>query len=230
MPLPKLDHAYFTHHLKGLNKKVKYRGFTVKEQKILLQAKESKNPKEQIEAMCQIIDICTNGQVDAYNTPVFDVEDLFLRIRTKSVSDVSEITYKDKQTEELIKIEINLADVQVQVPEGHTNKIMITDSLGIMMKYPTLGMAIEGEKTSADPDIIKKCIDYAFDADNVYHFSDFSEQEVNDWIDAFQFPVMKSIDTFFKTMPKLRHEVEVVVPSTKEKQTIVFEGLSDFFG
>ena len=230
MPLPKLNQPYYTHHLKGLNKKVKYRAFTVKEQKILLAAKESDDPKEQIESMCQIVDICTEGQIDALNTPVFDIEDLFLRIRIKSVSDVSEITYKDKKTEEIIKVEIKLDDVQVQMPEGHTNKIMISDQLGIMMKYPTLTMALDGDKTSIDADIIKKCIDYVFDADNVYHFADFTEQEVNEWIDSFDFGIMKQIDKFFKTIPKLRYETEIEVPSTKEKKTLVFEGLNDFFG
>lgn len=229
MSLPKISQPYYTHNLKGSNKKIKFRPFTVKEQKILLNAKESGDVNEQIDSMCQIITMCTDGTVDPKNSPIFDIEDLFLRIRSKSVSDNVELSYKDKKSEDIIKVNINLDDVQVTIPEDHSNKILIDDNLGLMMKYPTLDMALNSDGKSFDIDIIKFCIDYVFDSENTYKFSDYSDLEVNGFLESLDFSTMQKIEKFFNTMPKLRHEVEVTIPSNGNKEKIVFEGIQDFF-
>lgn len=230
MPLPKLDIQHFSHKLVGLDKKIKYRPFTVKEQKILLHAKEAESPEQAMEAIAQIVGLCTNGGVDAYKTPVFDIEDLFLKIRSKSVSEIAEIAYLVKGTDQRIEVKIDLSKIQVTIPEGHSRKIMITDTIGLMMKYPTLGMAIDktANQLAADDNVIKTCIDYVFTEDEVFYFKDFSEEEVESWLESFDRDALMSINKFFETMPRIRHEEVVTLPDGK-KQTLKFEGLMDFF-
>lgn len=230
MPLPKLDIQHFSHKLVGLDKKIKYRPFTVKEQKILLHAKEAESPEQAMEAIAQIVGLCTNGDVDAYKTPVFDIEDLFLKIRSKSVSEIAEIAYLVKGTDQRIEVKIDLSKIQVTIPEGHSRKIMITDTIGLMMKYPTLGMAIDktANQLAADDNVIKTCIDYVFTEDEVFYFKDFSEEEVESWLESFDRDALMSINKFFETMPRIRHEEVVKLPDGKT-QTLKFEGLMDFF-
>ncbi len=229
--LPKLDIPHYKHHLVGLNKTVQYRPFTVKEQKILLLAKESGSRSEEIQAIKQIIGLCVKDNIKVDNLAVFDVEDLFLRIRARSVSNVCEIRYKVKDdggndTKKRVDVEINLDDVNVVTSEDHTQKIMLTPTVGLMMKYPTIDM-IEDEDLSEEKVLIK-CIDYVFDAEEVYHFNEFSDDEVADWIDSFDMEAMKKIKGFFDTLPKLRHEVEVDLPDGGTER-IVLEGIADFF-
>lgn len=223
--LPKLDLPWYKHHLVGLDKDIKYRPFTVKEQKILLRAKESNDAQDMVDAMKQITELCTQDVV-ADELPFFDLEDIFLRIRTKSVSEVSEIGYKVKDTDEKISVQINLDEVVVkQLPE-HEKKIMLTDTVGVVMKYPTLEM-LSGEATT-DEDMILNCIDYVFDESEVYHFHDVSKQEAQEWVEDFDTSVMLKIHKFFETMPRLRHEVEIELKDGT-KETIKFEGIQDLF-
>jgi hypothetical protein len=223
MALPKIDIPRYGHHLYGIDKDIKYRPFTVKEQKILLQAKESKSTGEEVDAIKQIIDLCTDGKLDVAGLPFFDIEDLFIRIRSKSVSDVSEIWYKNKETDERVKIVVNLSDLRVEPKDGHEKKIMLTDTIGVMMKYPTLDMILSDNKQD---DFIPKCIDYIFDENEVYN--DFTTEELEEWVDDFDTGAMYKINNFFRTMPRIRYETEV---KFKDGQTEVLklEGLSDLF-
>jgi len=223
--LPKLDLPWYKHHLVGLDKDIKYRPFTVKEQKILLRAKESNDAQDMVDAMKQITELCTQDVV-ADELPFFDLEDIFLRIRTKSVSEVSEIGYKVKDTDEKISVQINLDDVKVTKLPEHEKKIMLTDTVGVVMKYPTLEM-LSGEATT-DEDMILNCIDYVFDTEEVYHFKDVSKEEAQEWVENFDTSVMLKIHKFFETMPRLRHEVEIELKDGT-KETLKFEGIQDLF-
>jgi hypothetical protein len=230
MGLPKLDIQRFKHKLTGIDKTITYRPFTVKEQKILLMAKESEEREQEIEAMCQIIELCTDGAVDPKELPIFDIEDLFIKIRSKSVSDVCEIGYRVKDSDEHIKISIPLDEVKVHIDPSHQKKFMITETLGLVMKYPTLGMAFDSDsKIKQDDSMIRACIDYVFDEDQVYNFSDFSEEEINEWIESFDTSILKKIANFFATMPTVKWETEVEL-SDGRKTTIEFKGINSFFG
>lgn len=225
MSLPKLDLPSYKHYLVGLQQEVKYRPFTVKEQKILLRAKQTEEQSDQMEAMKQIIDLCTFQKLDVENLAFFDIEDLFLRIRAKSVSEVCEIMYKVRDTDERVKVSINLDDVKVTQGENHERKIMLTDDVGVMMKYPSL------ETISSkinDDDLVISCIDYVFDDEQVYHFNDLPKEEVQDWVDQFDVSILKNIRDFFDSMPRIRHEVEVELKDGS-KETIHFEGIQDLF-
>lgn len=224
--LPKIDVPRYEHTLYATGKKIKYRPFTMKEQKILLLAKESGKVEDVVAAMKQIIELCTDNTVDANDIATFDAEMLFLKIRSKSAGEVSTITYKLKGTETQVKVNINLEEVQLQTDPEHDKKIMITDTIGLMMKYPTLDMiAFQGV---GEDQMIRQCIDYVFDADQMYYFKDFSDADVEEWLESFDTTVMKNIKAFFDTMPKLRHEQMVNLPGG-ETEVLTFEGLNDFF-
>lgn len=225
--LPKIDLPKYKHTLTGTGKEVTYRPFTVKEQKILLLAKQSQEPSSMIDAVKQIIELCTFSTLKADNLPFFDIEDLFLRIRSKSVSNIAEIAYRVKDTNRRITLKINLDDVQVVTPETHTNKIMITPTMGLVMKYPSLEMLSSDEKPSDDV-MMRKCIDYVFNENEVFHFNDFSDAEIDEWIESFDMSILLKIKEFFDTMPRIRHTVEVDL-GDGTKETIKFEGLEDFF-
>lgn len=230
MSLPKIDLPRYKHHLFGLNTTIHYRGFTTREQKILLAAKEDGSKEAMVEAIKQIIDLCTFGELDIDSIPFFDIEDLFIRIRAKSVSDISELTYRvkdenDEYTDEKINVKIHLNDIKVTCPEGHDKKIMLSDDLGIMMQYPTLLML---EKETSEFEKIKECIECIFNSEEVWYIKDTDPKEVEEFIDSLDIPSLEKIKNFFDTMPRLRHEVNVKLKSGETK-TIKYEGLQDFF-
>lgn len=222
MALPKIDIPRYKHHLYGVDKEIKYRPFTVKEQKILLQAKESEDADTEVDAIKQIIDLCTDSKLNVDELPFFDIEDLFIRIRSKSVSEVSEILYKNKDTGERVTVSVNLNDLKVEPKEGHEKKIMLTDDIGVVMKYPTLDMILSGEKDN----FIPKCIDYIFDQNEVYN--DFTTEELEEWVDDFDTGAMYKINNFFATMPRIRYETEIAFKDG-ETEVLKLEGLSDLF-
>jgi hypothetical protein len=229
MSLPKIDLPRYSHYLVGIDKKIKYRPFTTKEQKILLQAKEDGSEEQMLEAILQVIELCTYGSVDAENLPFFDIEDIFIRIRAKSVADIVELKYRvtdanDEPTGEVFDINIDLNKVKVTLTEGHDKKIMITDSIGMVMKYPPMSIL----STKDDVQMMKYSIDYIFDKDQIYKGDDFTDKDLNDFIDDFDTKVWAKIKKFFDTMPRIRHNESVTLKDGTIK-TIELEGLSDFF-
>lgn len=227
MVLPKIDLPRYKHKLVGLNKEVTYRPFTLKEQKILLLAKQSEDESQMIEAIKQIIELCSDGKVNPNELAFFDIEDFFLRIRSKSVSDVTELLYKDKETQKKYKIKIKLDDVKVTVPESHTNKIQITNTVGMVMKYPTLETLKSKENLDED-EFIKRCIDYIYDDSGMYYLHECTNEEINDWIESLDTPTLLKVQEFFNTMPRLRYEYVVKLEDGKT-ETLKFEGLESFF-
>lgn len=225
MALPKLDHAIFTHFLVGLNRKIQYRAFTVREQKILLHAKQSEDPQQIIDAMKQIVNQCIlDEDIDVTDLPFFDLEDMFMRIRAKSVSEYCEIGYKDKETDKSIKVKINIDDVKVQTTEGHSSTIMLTDILGVKMRYPNID---DITSNMQNDDLLLRCIDCVFDEEQVYKLADEPREEVEQWIDDLGIEEQKKLYEFFETTPRLRYEHKIKLGDYEE--TLVFEGLEDFF-
>jgi len=229
--LPKLNHALHTHYLVGLGKEIKFRAFTNHEQKALLLAKQEKDNKTAvIDAVKQIVEACTLGKLKADLLSSFDLEDLFLRIRSKSVSEVSNIRYRFDYEEEgkplskFIDISINLDDVKVKVDQNHSKKIMLSDDIGITMKYPTFTMANIDEE-----ELPMRCIESVFTADGeVTYISDVSDSDLWAFYDDIDMKGLLKIKNFFDTMPKLSHTVVIDLP-TGEKREVLIEGLQSFF-
>lgn len=234
MALPKLQHTLYEHHLVGLNQTIKFRPFTNHEQKTLLLAKESASEDKNvvINAINEIIKGCTNGKIDGNTLPTFDVEDLFVRIRSKSVGEAIKLKYRydynddeGKPVSKFIDVNLDIDDIKVQVDPEHNNKIMLSDTIGIVMKYPTFGML---RTIKGDEDLAIACIDYIFDANETYSSADSSQAEMQEFYDDIDTQGLLKIKKFFDTLPKLRHEV-VVDLGDGTTENVVYEGLEDFF-
>lgn len=243
--LPKIDLPKYKHKLFGLNKTVEYRPFTVKEQKILLQAKESEAKDDVANAVKQILDLCTFSKLDVDNLAFFDVEDLFLRIRAKSAGNIVEVAFKvndsampppiegsHEKVSNVVTTKINLDDVHVVVPKEHKRDIKIDDKYSLRMQYPTidlLGVIDESKDHDADEiKILKSCIEYVYDEKNVYPLKDSTDKEIDDFIDSLDAGTLLRIQEFFKTMPRVRHTVDLKLPNG-EMEKVEFIGISDFF-
>ena len=240
MPLPKIATPSYELELPSTGKTIQYRPFLVKEEKLLVIALESEDTKQITNAIKAVIRACilTKG-VKVESLPTFDIEFLFLNIRGKSVGeeiDVNLICPDDNETE--VNVSINLDDIQVKKPEGHSNQIKLDTNLMMELKYPSLNEFI---KNNFDPndvganameqsfDLIGSCISKIYNEDEVWVAADCSKKEVNDFLDSMNSNQFKEIESFFETMPKLTHTVNVINPKTKVKSDVVLEGLASFF-
>ena len=235
MALPILETATYELTLPSANVVVKYRPFLVKEEKVLLQALESNDDVEIKNAIKDIVSTCTFGQIDASKLPTFDLEYVFLQVRSKSVGEVAKIRLlcpDDKET--YVTKEIDLSKVEVQVDEEHTNEIKISDKIKMIMKYPTIDTVdpktnVKGMKTQQVFDMITGCIHSIIDGEKEHFVKDYTKDELNKFIESLDRKSFDNLNKFFETMPQLRHEIEVENPKTKVKSKIVLKGAQDFF-
>ena len=241
MPLPKIATPSYELELPSTGKTISYRPFLVKEEKLLVIALESEDTKQITNAIKAVIRACilTKG-VKVEVLPTFDIEYLFLNIRGKSVGediDVKLTCPDDNETE--VSINVNLDDIQVEKPEGHSNQIKLDKNLMMELKYPSLNEFIKNNfdpnDTTKNPmeqsfDLIGSCINKIYNEDEVWVAADCSKKEVNDFLDSMNSNQFKEIESFFETMPKLTHTVNVINPKTKVKSDVVLEGLASFFG
>jgi hypothetical protein len=233
MALPKLDTVYYELNLPSTGEKLKYRPFLVKEQKELLIAQESDDERQIESAFAQILNNCVLDDIDPYKMPMFDIEYVFLKIRGKSVGEKVELSLlcpDDNETR--VNVKVDLEKIDVEVKEGHTNEIELTDDVKLVMKYPCLedmsGFSTEGEVKSVF-EMIKRCIYEVHDNETIYNKVDMSEKELDEFIDSMSTQHFESLTQFFDTMPKLQHMVTVKNPKTKKKVEILIEGIQSFF-
>jgi hypothetical protein len=238
MPLPKIATPTYELELPSTGQTVQYRPFLVKEEKVLVIALESEDPKQITTAIKTVIKNCilTKGiKVEAL--PTFDIEYLFLNIRGKSVGEVIEVNVicpDDEVTPG--KVEINLDDIKVQKDDKHTNKIKLDNSIMMEMKYPSLDEFIKNNFDLNDAsnmdqsfELIASCIDKIYTEDEVWVAADCTKKEINDFLESMNSSQFKEIETFFSTMPKLSHTIKVTNPKTKVESEVVLEGLASFF-
>ena len=236
MALPKLTTPTYELELPSTDEKIKYRPFLVKEEKILMMAMESKASADITQAVKDIVNECTFNKVNISNMPMFDVEYIFLQIRSKSVGEVSKLkllcpddgkTYAD--------VELNLNEVKVQVGDDHTNKIKLNDGMGMIMKYPTIDSfkdsGIKNITATNMLEVISTCIlqIYEEDGKKTYDPKDQTQKELTDFIEQLSTKQFKDVQSFFDTMPKLKHEITIKNPKTKKESKITLTGLNDFF-
>ena len=233
MALPRVNNPTYTLELPSTGKEIKYRPFLVKEQKVLMMAQDTKNESELANAMGQLVSACTFGEIDADSSPMFDIEYIFLKIRTKSVgSNVKlNVTCPD-DGETQVQVELDLDDVVVNMLDDHTNEAQITDDIKIIFRYPVLRDIANLKEHSNDVDrifhVLGKCIDEIHFGDDVYRKSDMTENDINDFIDQLSSLQFEKLSEFFNGMPKLRHIIQVTNPKTKKKSEVVLEGLESF--
>ena len=238
MPLPKISTPTYELELPSNGKKIKYRPFLVREEKLLVLAMESEDPKQITTAIKSVIKNCieTRG-IKVETLPTFDIEYLFLNIRGKSVGEEVElniICQDDGKT--TVPVKILLDDIKVVKNPEHTNKIKLDDSLMMEMKYPSLDQFIKSnfdfnsdDAMSQSFDLIASCIDKIYNEEEVWDVGDVTKKELEEFLDQLNSSQFKQIEKFFETMPKLSHTFNVKNPNTGVESEIVLEGLSSFF-
>jgi len=242
MPLPKIATPTYELTLPSNKKKITYRPFLVKEEKILILAMESGDSSEITRAVKTVLRDCilTRG-VKIDTLPSFDIEYLFLNIRAKSVGEAVELVITcpdDGETQ--VECTVDIRDIEVKFPEDHTSEIKVDDSIVVKMKYPSLQEFIDNnfnfegssskETINKSFEIVASCIDMVYTKDESWSASDVTKKELVEWLETFDSTQFKGIENFFNTMPKLTHVVTVKNPNTGRDNEIVLEGLSSFFG
>ena len=236
MALPKIDQPLFEIEIPSTGKKTKYRPFTVKEEKILLIAQESREQNQILLAVKQIITNCV-PDVDVEKLAIFDLEYLILNIRAKSVNNEIDFGFMDPDTEERIDVTVDVNDIKVKFDPDHERKIELNDQYYVMMRYPTLKevttlseSAEESNETEQMFNTMISCIETLVDTttDEVYKLEEFSSQEVSDFVDGFTSTVVEHLQKFFTTMPKLAHTIDYKDKEGKDKVFVV-EGMDSFF-
>ena len=237
MALPKLTTPTYELEIPSTDEKIKYRPFLVKEEKILMLAMESKATADITQAVKDIVSECTFNKINISNMPMFDVEYIFLQIRSKSVGEVSKLKLlcpDDKKT--YADIELDLNEVKVQVGEDHTNKIELDNGMGIIMTYPTISSfadsGIRDINASNMLDVISSCIlqIYEKNGEKTYDPKDQTKKELREFIEQLNTKQFREVQKFFETMPKLKHDITIKNPKTKKESKITLTGLNDFFG
>jgi len=236
MALPKLTTPTYELEVPSTDEKIQFRPFLVKEEKILLIAMESGKNEDIIEAVKQIVEECTFNKLNLGTMPMFDVEYIFLQIRSKSVGEVSKLKLlcpDDKKT--YAEVEVKLDDVKVQVEDGHTNKIELDNDMGMIMTYPNIDSFKDSGVTTITAEnmleVISTCILQIYEqkGEKVYEAKDQTRKELADFIEQLQTKHFKKVQQFFDTMPKLKHTIKIKNPKTKKESEIVLAGLNDFF-
>ena len=236
MALPKLNTPTYELEVPSSDEKIKYRPFLVKEEKILLMAMESKDNAQIINAVKEIVSSCTFEKLNVATMPMFDMEYIFLNIRAKSVGEVSNLKIlcpDDKKT--YANVELDLTKVEVQVGDEHSNKIELTDDMGLIMTYPTIDSFLESGIETIDAnnmlDVISTCILQIYEekGEKVYQAKDQTKKELTEFIESMNSNQFKKLQSFFDTMPKLTHTIKVKNPKTKKTSDVKLTGLNDFF-
>tara|TARA_B100000085_G_C18495203_1_gene492994 strand:- start:404 stop:1108 length:705 start_codon:yes stop_codon:yes gene_type:complete len=234
MALPKLNTQTFELNVPSTDEKVKYRPFLVKEEKVLLQAQQSEKPEEMADALVQVINNCTFNKINASLLPSFDIEYIFLKIRSKSVGEKVDlmITCPD-DNETKVKHTVDLSKVEVEVDEEHNNTISLTDNVSVIMSYPTIktfqGANLQSMNAEEIINLTGRCIYQIVDGVETYETKDLNSKDVDEFLENLTQDQFAKIQSFFTSMPRLKHEVKVTNPKTKKKGTVTLQGMQSFF-
>jgi hypothetical protein len=235
MALPKIDVPVFKVKLPITKKTISCRPFLVKEEKILLMAKESDdNSDDSVNAIRQVVNNCIlDDNIDVDTLPLIDLEFVLLKIRAKSMGEIVTSNYRHGECKKPTKINIDLNTVEVVIDPKNKTKIKINDTIGVIMKYPTINLMAKMSETEKNPDkifeIIVKCIDSIFDADDVYSPTDYTNEELNEFLLGMTQKQFEAIEEFFSTLPKLQKKIEFECVECGYKEDLTLEGLSSFF-
>lgn len=233
MGLPKIEHPLFELEVPSTRKKVKYRPFTVKEEKILLIAQESEDLEQMLLAIKQIIGNCVTG-IDVDDLATFDMEYLLLKLRTVSVGNEIDIAFVDEETQEQVEFKINTDDIEIKRYQTHKQLIQVDQNITLKLAYPKMNSLDFLREDLSDEDrqeklfnVMMGSIDQVISGEEIYKIKDFSQTEVDDFINSLSTKTIKEIKEFFETMPRIRIEKEYEVAD--KKKTFIVEGTETFF-
>lgn len=230
MALPSISTPEFVTNIPSTGEKIKFRPFLVKEEKVLLMALEGNDQEEITRAILNILDSCILDDVDVGKLSTFDVEFLFLNLRGKSVGEVIEVklghTEGDCKALTDASIPIDAIGIVNEISDG---KIMLTEDVGVKMRYPTVQDVAKLDMRNSDDTfgLIAQCIEYIYDKENVYN--EFTQQEIIDWVGNLNQAQFKNIASFFEEMPKLSYDLKWKCDACGESETRTIEGLQGFF-
>lgn len=231
MGLPKLQVPIFNCKLHSVNDQVKFRPFTVKEEKILLIAKESiEDSNVLLDSVRQIVGNCLVSKLDVSKLPMFDLVYLFVQLRSKSIGNILELNLRDNEDNKVYKVEVNLDNIKLTTNPEHNNKIKLNDTVGLIMKYPTVE-TLKGKNLDNIDDsieVVKQCIESVYDSDNVYKLKDNTKEEIEEFFNSMSVQNLADIRTFFDTMPTMNHSV-TYTNSKGTVQSYEVNNLKNFF-
>ena len=238
MPLPKISTPTYELVLPSSGKKVKYRPFLVKEEKILIMALESEDTKQITSAIKSVLSDCILSRgIKIDKLATFDIEYLFLNIRGKSVGETVEVNVTcpdDGQTK--VEMVIDIDSIKIQKDSNHSDIIRLDDSLSVQMNYPSLDQFIEtnfdtsnNSQVDESLNVIMSCIKQVYNEEEAWEASNCTKKELRDFVESMNSKQFKQVENFFETMPKLSHKVKVMNPNTKVESEVVIEGLASFF-
>jgi hypothetical protein len=234
MSLPKINVPLYELVIPSSGKKIKYRPFLVKEEKILLLALESEQQEDITNAIVQIIDNCVQSRIKSEELSTFDVEYIFLNIRAKSVSEELEFSVTcpdDGETQ--VEVVINIDDIKVVKDDNHKDIIDIGDGYMVKMRYPTLKYIMTRKTPDKNVEnlfeYIVDCLEQIYNEEEVWETSNTSKKEIREWVETLTPDQYKKLQDFFNTMPKLAHTINITNPNTGVKSDVTIEGLANFF-
>jgi hypothetical protein len=239
MALPMNSTPIYNLVIPSTKKSITYRPFLVKDQKTLLIAQQSDDQRIMIDSLKEVIKSCVTEPIEINKLAIFDIEYIFTQLRSKSVGETVDIVlscdedHGEDNAKAKIQHTIDLSQLTVQEKEGHTNKIELFGTVGVVMKYPNIDdvKKLQGGEVTADDTfkLVASSIDYIYDAESVYHSKDQTEQELMDFINNLTSEQFGKIQSFFDTMPKLTHTVNYNCPVCNKAHTILLEGMQSFF-
>ena len=232
MPLPTIETPKYPVTIPSSKKKTFFRPFLMKEQKILFMALESENQEQIFHAICDIVKNCVSDVPNPATMPMFDLEYLFTKIRAKSVGEFIEVKVKCPNCQKSMETSVELETVDVEFPSGITNKVMINQSVGIILRYPSLKDTMKDLDNLGADGVVKficESIESVFDNENVYTKKDFTDQEIGTFVESMNVSQFEEIAKFYKNLPQLKKTVNCNCISCKSDFTIDFRGLQDFF-
>jgi hypothetical protein len=234
MALPKISHPIFDVVIPSTKKKLKVRPMLVKEEKILLIAKASEDDASVLGAVRQVVNNCiVDADVDIDKLALFDIEYLFIKIRSFSVSNISKVSYRDNADGKIYEFDVDLDKVEVIFPDKIETNIKITDKTGIIMKYPEASLYADTELLSSDGEeivenLIIRCIDKIYDGDEMFDTKTFTIAEVKEFVEQLDVTTYDKMRQFFGNLPKLNYKIQYKNSEGNDRE-IIMSSLNDFF-
>ena len=228
MALPTISVPTFDVEVYSTKRKVSMRPFLVKEEKILILAAESNQRADMIRAMQQVINSCSDGKIDSEKLPFFDIQNIFIKLRSQSIGKESEFNLICGECGHKTPTILDLDNIELQISPEHKNKIMITPDVGVIMKYPTAEVLVDDDLPVFD--LVVSCIDKVFTQDEIHDAKDQTTEEIATFTEGLTIEQFEKIVEFFVTAPKIFHNIDYTCPKCGTENTVVVDGVENFFG
>lgn len=233
MSLPKIDYPLYNIEIPSLKKEFRFRPFLVKEEKLLLMAKESDNNSDILSSIKQVVNNCSmDNNFDINKLAVFDLEYIFLKLRALSVDNKVKLTYIDNEDGKTYNFEVDLNDIKVKFPEKINNNIKLTEKSGILMKYPPASLYSDQDFLNLKKDhmfeLIIRCLDKIYEDDSIIELKQYSNKQLTEFLDNLNIQTFEKIQEFLLSVPKIEYVIKYKNSLDNDRE-IILNSLNDFF-